>query len=296
MEGLNTHPDDSLKISRSKKLRLFTKMLREPVTVSGSAYRSGAHPVLAVRVASEVTRSPKVGLVQTLMREGREAFESRDFPKAIVKSLAAEELLRKYGGILAPDKATDIKDQLQFLKIQYFLLSGQAGEAFRVLKEQRNRFHPYLWHRKMAQRSGLTAEHWRMVEMSLRQFFQTSHSGKIFCLLGYVIALGPEPNRVKTLAEDLNYTPTTADKLYMSIVRDYESVASSSGPRERNLLPIRFASERALTPLFRLGDTCYVGTGREINASEFAEIEKRTKLETVVIPMPTGTVRELNAS
>ena len=294
MEGPNTHTDDSLKISRSKKLRLFTRMLREPVTVSGSAYRSGAHPVIATRVAAEVARSPKVGLVQTLMAEGRTAFEDKDFPRAIVKSLAAEELLRKYGGILAPNEESDIREQLQFLKIQYFLLSGQAGEAYRVLRDLRYRSHPYLWHRRMAHRSGVSAEHWLAVEHTLRQFFKTNRSGIIFCLLGYVVAMGPEPWRALTLSSQLEFEPSPTDSLYLSVVKDYEFIVTRVTNRERQMFPQNVADKLSLTPLFQMGKTFYMGFAREMSESELMLVESKLDMEVVPIPMSSLPLRERN--
>jgi len=285
---------DSSKISRSRKLRLFTKLLREPITVSGSAYRSGSHPILACKVASEVARSPKVGLVQKLMEEGREAFAAMDYPKAIVKSLAAEELLRKYGGILATEQESDIRDQLQFLKVQYFLLSGQAGEAYKVLREIRHRSHPYLWHRRLAQRSGVPDSHWRAVETTLRQFFKTSHSEKIFALLGYAVMMGSDPSRVTSLTEELEFEPQGTTLLYEPLYRDYLFLVTRITRKEKEHFPKYLAEECDVSPLIRVGETVYVGSARELSDIEIGEIETRIGLETVVVPMSERPLQDRN--
>ncbi len=295
MDGNGLQAYDSQKISRSRKLRIFTKMLREPIVVSGSAYRSGAHPVLATRVAAEVARSPKCGLVQLLMAEGRLAFSENDHPRAIVKSLAAEELLRKYGGILAPNEESQIREQLQFLKVQYFLLSGQAGEAFKVLKDLRNRSHPYLWHRRLASRSGVTQSHWMAMENTLRQFFKTNRSGKIFTLLGYTIVMGPDPSRVERLAQELAFEPTSDDRLHESLYADYCFLVTRVSKNVQNLFPEYLAKEYRVTPLIKQGETLFLGTATDLTESQIKEFELRMKSEIVAVPMSHRPLDERNS-
>lgn len=295
MDSETPTPQECSNLNSSSRLRIFTKLLREPVVVSGSAYRSGAHPILATRVAAEVARSPKVGLVEKLMEESRLAFLERDYPCAIVKSLAAEELLRKYGGILAPEKETDIRDQLQFLKIQYFLLSGQAGEAFRVLKEIRHLSHPYLWHQRMARRSGVTASHWRAMEASLRLFFTTGRSGKIFALLGYVTVMGSEPSRAAGLEKELDFTLSAGERLYDALYHDYCFLTTRVTQKARDYLPEYLASEYRVTPLLKEGQTTFVGTAADLCDRDLQEIEVRLGGEAVAIPMGSRPLRDRNS-
>lgn len=276
---------DSQKISSAHKLRIFTNLLKEPVVVSGSAYRSGAHPVLATRIASEVARSPKVGLVQLLMEECKQEFIDQNFPKAIVKSLAAEELLRKYGGILAADEEVEIRELLQFLKVHYFLLSGQGGEAYRVLCEMPQRSRPYIWHRRASWKCGVSIDHWEKLEVMLGQFFLTNRSDVTYSLLGYVRAMGSSPKKAENLSEQLSYTPTTGRQLFESISRDYRYLISGSSHGLSDYLPEYLAKECSVTPLFRAGRSLYVGVRRELGELAKREMEVRVELEIVGVPM-----------
>lgn len=294
MESDLSEIQDPSQLSDSARLRIFTKLLREPVVVSGSAYRSGAHPVLATKVATEVARSPKMGLVETLMEEGRVAFIKRDYPTAIVKSLAAEELLRKYGGILAPNEESDIRDQLQFLKIQYFLLSGQAGEAFKVLKGIQFRSHPYLWHKRLAQRSGVSNKHWTTIEHTLRIFFSTNKSGKIFALLGYAIVMGPNPLSVVNLAKELDFQPANTERPFEALYQDYSFLTTRVTQREKEILSQFLAAEFGVTPLIKDGKTLFIGVTKELNERNLKEIELRTGSEIVMVPMSQRPLRERN--
>jgi hypothetical protein len=294
MESDNLEMQDPTQLSDSARLRIFTKMLREPVVVSGSAYRSGAHPILATKVAAEVARSPKVGLVQKLMEESRDAFVGHDYPTAIVKSLAAEELLRKYGGILAPNEESDIRDQLHFLKVQYFLLSGQAGEAFKFLKNIRFRSHPYLWHKRLAQRSGVSSKHWTNIEHTLRIFFSTNKSGKIFALLGYAIVMGPHPSSVANLATELDYQASNTERPFEALYQDYSFLTTRVTQREKDFLPQFLASEFGVTPLIKEGNTLFIGVTKELSERNLREIEVRTGAETVMVPMSKRPLRDRN--
>jgi hypothetical protein len=294
MESDNLDMQDTSQLSDSARLRIFTRMLREPVVVSGSAYRSGAHPILATKVAAEVARSPKVGLVQKLMEESKQAFTSEAYPAAIVKSLAAEELLRKYGAVLAPEEASDIRDQLQFLKIQYFLLSGQAGEAFKILKAIRFRSHPYLWHKRLAQKSGVSASHWSNLEHMLRIFFCTNKSGKIFALLGYAIVMGPNPSSVANLATELDFQPTSNERIFESLYQDYCFLTTRVTQRERDFLPKYLASEYGVTPLIKEHNTLFIGVTKELSTIHLREIEIRAGVETVMVPMSKRPLRDRN--
>lgn len=281
---------DSQKISSAHKLRIFTKLLKEPIVVSGSTYRSGAHPVLATRVAAEVARSPKVGLVGLLMEECKQAFLEENFSKAIVKSLAAEELLRKYGGILAPDEESEIRELLQFLKVHYFLLSGQAGEAYRVLCEMPQRSRPYLWHRRASQRCGVTIEHWEKLAGMLSQFFLTNRSDTIYSLLGYAQAMGRDPKRAEDLSERLSYQPTTGRQLFEALIRDYRYLVTASTHGLCDYLPEYLAAECRVTPLFRAGRSLFVGARGELSELSRREVEVRVELEIVSVPMETAEI------
>lgn len=294
MDCENPEIQDCLNLSDSSRLRIYTKLLREPIVVCGSAYRSGAHPILATRVAAEVARSPKVGLVQTLMAESKLAFIDKDYPGAIVKSLAAEELLRKYGGILASEEESEIRDQLQFLKIQYFLLSGQAGEAFRTLKEVRHRSHPYLWHKRFARRSGVTASHWMAMEASLRLFFSTGRSGKIFALLAYVTVMGPEPTRAAQLSQELDFQPNSTERLYDALYQDYCFLTTRVTQKAKEFLPEYLAMEYKLSPLIKEGRTYFIGSTSDLDERDLQEIEVRLGGEAVTVPMSSRPLKERN--
>lgn len=294
VESDSSQAYDSQKITPSHKLRIYTKLLKEPIVVSSSAYRSGAHPVLSVRVAAEVARSPKVGLVQRLMQECKQAFTDQDYPRAILKSLAAEELLRKYGGILAPDEESEIREQLQFLKVQYFLLSGQANEAYRVLCELSPRSRPYLWHRRMADRSGVPMAHWSRVENTLRQFVKTNRSSNAFAILGYAVAMGSDPLRAEKLCTELDYPKGANRLLFESLVRDYRYLVTSRNDRLANILPAYLAAECEVAPLFLQRGTLYLGVEGELSSLRRQEIEVRLKLEVVPVPMSVREIEEKN--
>ncbi|HIB67334.1 MAG TPA: hypothetical protein EYO33_20075, partial [Phycisphaerales bacterium] len=75
------------------------------------------------------------------------------------------------------------------------------------------------------------------VEHTLRQFFKTNRSGIIFCLLGYVVAMGPEPWRALTLSSQLEFEPSPTDSLYLSVVKDYEFIVTRVTNRERQMIP-----------------------------------------------------------
>lgn len=294
MDRQRAQTQDCQELSRSSRLRIFTKLLREPIVVSGSAYRSGAHPILAVRVAAEVARSPKVGLVQKLMAEGRQAFVDSDYPKAIVKSLAAEELLRKYGGILAQAEEKEIREQLQFLKIQYFLLSGQAGEAYKAFRQIRHRSHPYLWHCRQASRSGVGLRHWDAVESTLRQFFRTNRSMKIFNLLGYAVVMGSQPGRAATLADDLNFE-VTESPIFTRLYQDYSFLTGRVCAKDAELLPEYLATSHQLSPLLKEGGTLFLGCVQLKNELIREDVKVRVEGETVFIPMEEKALVERNS-
>jgi len=289
-----SRPQDSINLSNSNRLRIFTKLLREPIVVSGSAYRSGAHPILATRVAAEVARSPKVGLVQKLMEEGRKAFLDEDFPRAIIKSLAAEELLRKYGGILAPKEDSRIRAQLQFLKIQYFLLSGQAGEAHKALRSIGLRSHPYLWHKRLAYHCGVGSKHWNDLEAMLRQFFITNRSDKIFALLGYVIVMGSAPYRAGALKEEMDFEPGENAQLFYSLYQDYNFLTTRVTQKEKRLLPEYLAFQYQATPIIQEGETVFLAHAGGLSQLDMDEISLRVGSETIFIPMSANALEDRN--
>lgn len=285
---------DPLPLADTRKLRTFTRLLREPVVVSGAAYRSGAHPVLATQIAVEVSRSPKTGLVEKLMAEGREAFVTHDYPTAIIKLLAVRELLDTYGGLLTRDQENQIRDQIAFLKIQFFILSGESGEAYRVLQGLRLRSHPYLWHRQMARRSGVTDEHWLVLEKNLYQFFSTGRSGKIFCLIGYTMVCGPYPERIKALSKELDFEPHNQERLFDAIYQDYSFITTRLTRRNREYLPHNLATEFKLTPLIKKDNSVYLGSSASLKEAEIRVIEQRIQNEAILVPITFRQLRDRN--
>ncbi len=277
--------DDSSGHSLPRELTAFTRLLAEPLVTVGSSYRSGSHPVLQVKIAAEVSRSPKVGLVGTLMSEGRAAFIARKYRAALVKFLAVEELLRKYGDILISDADGDIPDELEFMKIHFYLLSGQAGEACRTLKNLNYKGTSYLAHRRYAIRYELDPTYWQNLGTALRQIFSTNGCGRIFALLGYVTVMGPQPYVAKSLSLELGFTPHAGDDVFQPFLLRHHCLISDSAPGDGQLLPEYLATEFHVTPLTVHQNVLYVGSARPLTREARAEMAMRVGFEVVEVPV-----------
>lgn len=285
MKDLPNGPNDSACHSLPRELTVFTKLFTEPVVTVGSSFRSGSHPVLQVKIAAEVSRSPKVGLVGKLMEEGRDAFVGKKYRTALVKFLAVEELLRKYGDILVTAGDGDIRDELEFLKIHFYLLSGQAGEACRTLKNLNYKGSSYLAHRKYALRYELDYGYWQSLGTALRQIFSTSRSGRTFALLGYVTVMGPQPYVAKSLSLELGFTPHAGDDVFQPFLLRHHSLVSESSPEHAQWLPDYLASRYQVTPLCLYQDVLYVGSARPLSREVRAELKVRTGFEIAELPV-----------
>lgn len=277
-----------------RELSIFTKLLAEPVVTAGSSYRTGSHPVLKVKIAAEVSRSPKVGLIGKLMAEGNEAFRDRRYRVALVKFLAIEELLRKYGDILRGDAAPDIQDELDFLKIQFYLLSGQAAEACRTLKNLNYKGSLYLAHRRYAGRYGLDFLHWRDLASALRQIFKTNGCGRIFALLGYVTVMGQQPYVAKTLSLELGFTPDPGDDVFQPFLLRHHNLVSECSPSAARWVPESMASLLSVTPLSRESNVLYLGVATSLTPDRRAQLEAATGTEVVEIPMTLDKIQARN--
>lgn len=278
-------PNDSAGHSLPRELSAFTRLLAEPLVTVGSSYRSGSHPVLQVKIAAEVSRSPKVGLVGTLMGEGRAAFIAKKYRGALVKFLAVEELLRKYGEILVSDSDGDIHEELDFLKIHFYLLSGQAGEACRTLKNLNYKGSSYLAHRRYAVRYELDNLYWQNLGTALRQIFSTNGCGRIFALLGYVTVMGPQPYVAKSLSLELGFTPHAGDDVFQPFLLRHHLLISDSTPGDAQLLPEYLAREFHVTPLTVHHRVLFVGSARPLSREMRAEIAMRTGFDVVEVPV-----------
>lgn len=285
VKDLTNSANDSAGHSLPKELTVFTKLLTEPVVTVGSSFRSGSHPVLQVKIAAEVSRSPKVGLVGKLMEEGRDAFIGKKYRAALVKFLAVEELLRKYGDILVSDADGDIHDELEFMKIHFYLLSGQAGEACRTLKNLNYKGSSYLAHRRYAARYQLDATYWQNLGTALRQIFSTNGCGRIFALLGYVTVMGPQPYVAKSLSLELGFTPHAGDDVFQPFLLRHHCLVAESSTADAKLLPEYLATQYGITPLCVYQNVLYVGVVPPLSREARQEIEVRTGHEVVEVPV-----------
>lgn len=285
VNDLTNSPNDSAGYSLPKELSAFTKLLAEPLVTVGSSFRSGSHPVLQVKIAAEVSRSPKVGLVAKLMEEGRDAFIGKKYRAALVKFLAVEELLRKYGDILVPEAEGDIHDELEFLKIHFYLLSGQAGEACRTLKNLNYKGSSYLAHRRYSARYQLDANYWQNLGTALRQIFSTNGCGRIFALLGYVTVMGPQPYVAKSLSLELGFTPHAGDDVFQPFLLRHHCLVTESSPADAQWLPEYLATQHGVTPLCVSQKVLYLGVVPPLSREARQEIEVRTGCEVVEVPV-----------
>lgn len=285
VRDLSSSPNDSAGHSLPKELAVFTKLLTEPLVMVGSSYRSGSHPILQVKIAAEVARSPKMGLVPRLMEEGRDAFIAKKYRVALVKFLAVEELLRKYGDILVGESYGDLREELEFLKIHFYLLSGQAGEACRILKNLNYKGSSYLAHRRYSVRYELDAMYWQNLATALRQIFSTNGCGRIFALLGYVTVMGPEPYVAKSLSLELGFTPHAGDDVFQPFLLRHHTLVSECSPADGKWLPEYLASQYGITPLCLQQKVLYIGTSHPLGKDVLAELVVRTGFEIVEVPL-----------
>jgi hypothetical protein len=285
VKDLTNSPNDSAGHSLPRELTVFTKLLTEPVVTVGSSFRSGSHPVLQVKIAAEVSRSPKVGLVAKLMEEGRDAFIGKKYRAALVKFLAVEELLRKYGEILVSESDGDISEELEFMKIHFYLLSGQAGEACRTLKSLNYKGSSYLAHRRYAARYELDASYWQNLGTALRQIFSTNGCGRIFALLGYVTVMGPEPYVAKSLSLELDFTPHAGDDIFQPFLLRHHGLITDSSTAEAQWLPEYLCRQYQITPLCHHQGVLYVGVASPLTREARGEVQIRTGFEVVEVPV-----------
>ena len=267
-----------------KRLQTFTKLLKEPVVTATSAYRTGSHPILQLHIAAEVSRSPKVGLVSALMREGRAAFRKQNFPQAIVKFLAVEELMRKYGGVLPGSDADEINRELQFLKVQFFLQSGQVTDACKILKASCSDPRTYLRHRRYSARCGADRQYWRGLQRALRLMFKTRKSGILFALLGYVTVMGDRPKVVVHLAQDLRYRPHAGDLVFESMLKAHEIALLRGRNVVAEPIPNYLVEKFALSRLWSESDVDFLSAKRSLSSTEQEEIEIRLQKNVVILP------------
>ncbi len=280
--------------SLPRELQAFTKLLQEPMVTVSSACRSGSHPVLQVMIAAEVSRSPKMGLLGTLMKEGREAFVKKKYKASLVKFLAVEELLRKYGDILVSPSNGDVAEELDFLKIQFYLISGQAGEACRVLKNLNYKGSSYLAHRRFASLYQLDSVHWNNLGKALRQIFSTNGCGRIFALLGYVTVMSQQPYVAKSLSLELGFTPHAGDDVFQPFLLKHHSLVSDSSPENGRWLPGYFAVQYKITPLACNQGVLYVGAAAPLDEASKAELQVRTGFEIVEVPVLPERIQSRN--
>lgn len=226
-----------------------------------------------------------MGLVSKLMEEGREAFIAKKYRAALVKFLAVEELLRKYGDILVTKDEGDLRDELEFMKIHFYLLSGQAGEACRVLKNLNYKGSSYLSHRRYAGRYKLDHTYWQNLGIALRQIFSTNGCGRIFALLGYVTVMGSQPYVAKSLSLELGFNPHAGDDVFQPFLLRHHSLVVESSSKDAQWLPEYLATEYRVTPLCQQQNVLYLGTASPLAAEVRRELEIRTGFEIVEVPV-----------
>lgn len=284
-------PQDSAGFPLPRELGEFTKLLSEPVVTVGSSYRSGSHPVLRVKIAAEVSRSPKVGLISRLRSEGRDAFVAQKYRQALIKFLAIEELLRKYGDLLIEGDPNDLREELEFLKIHFYLLSGQAAEACRTLKNLNYKGSSYLNHRRYSAIYRLGPTYWRNLGVALRQIFTTLGGGRTFTLLGYVTVMGPEPYAAEGLSRELGYTPHAGDDVFQPFLLRHHRLLTEYSGGEREWLPADLAHRHQVVPLSLQNEVLFVGTSRPLSADALAEIGRSHRGSIVEVPATEDQVQ-----
>lgn len=277
----------------SRALKLATKMLKDSVTSNDPASRTGSHPVVKVKIAAELKR-PRTGLIETLMEEGREAFWNEQYEVSVVKFLAVEALLAKYGEILASNKA-ELEQELGFLKIQFFLMSGLTAEAWAAFKSRSYRGSSYLWHRRYSARYRLNSKYWDRLCASLNAEFTANRNGKLFALLGYALVMSRAPYRANNLSIAFGYKPDPGDELFKPFLLRHENLVASTSTGMAEWLPKYLAESQVVTPLTRKQDTLYLGSPRDLPTKIRQELAVKTGCEIVQIPVTRQIVQVRNA-
>ncbi len=276
-----------------RALKLATKMLKESVTSSDPAYRTGSHPVVKVKIAQELKR-PRAGLVEILMEEGREAFWAEQYEVAVVKFLAVEALLAKYGSVLAQN-LEELQEELDFLKIQFYLMSGHTGDAWAAFKTRSYRGSSYLWHRRYSARYRLNAEYWDRLCAALNAQFTEERSGTLFALLGYALVMGKAPYRADNLSLAFGYQPDPGDEFFKPFLRRHENLFASVNQGMAEWLPKYLCDAHELTPLALKNKTLYLGTATELSNKVRRELQVKTGCEIVPIPANRQIIRVRNS-
>lgn len=276
-----------------RALKLATKMLKDSVTSSDPAYRTGSHPVVKVKIAAELKR-PRAGLVEILMEEGREAFWDGQYEVSVVKFLAVEALIAKYGEVLAKN-LPELQEELGFLKIQFFLMSGHTSEAWAAFKSRSYRGSSYLWHRRYSARYRLNAQYWAQLCARLNAEFSTDPCGKLFALLGYTLVMSRAPYRADNLSLAFGYTPDPGDEIFKPFLRRHENLVSSTSTQMAQWLPKYLAESYEVTPLTQKNEILYLGTSKDLSTKARQEIAVKTGCEIVPIPVTSQIVKVRNA-
>lgn len=222
VEDLHENVIGSPNSSLPAELKTFTKLFCEPVVTVGSSYRSGAHPILQVKIAAEASRSPKIGLIPVLMEEGRKLFIQRNYRACLVKFLAVEDLLRKYGEIFFQGDDSEIRAELDFLKIHFYIMADQANEACRILKNLTDRGVSYQVHHRYSLRYQLDVSYWENLAQALERTFIQNKIASVFNLLGYALLMGPKPEQAKDLAKKMAYSPELHGNLFQSLIFSHQ--------------------------------------------------------------------------
>lgn len=228
VEDLHKNVKDSPNSNLPAELRTFTKLFCEPVVNVGSSYRSGAHPILQVKIAAEASRSPKIGLIPVLMEEGRKLFIQRSYRACLVKFLAVEDLLRKYGEIFFQGDDSEIRAELDFLKVHFYIMADQANDACRIIKSLNDRGVSYQVHRRYSLRYQLDVYYWKNLAEALERAFIKSKIGSVFNLLGYALLMGPDPEQAKNLAKKMTYSQELHENLLQALIFSYQQQAHKS--------------------------------------------------------------------
>ena len=112
--------------------------------------------------------------------------------------------------------------------------------------------------------------------------------------LGYVIVMGPNPSSVANLAIELDYQPSSTERPFESLYQDYCFLTTRVTQRERDILPQFLASEYGVTPLIKEHNTLFIGCTKNLSPIHLRDIEARTGVETVMIPMSKRPLRDRN--
>lgn len=286
-------PSESASFGLPQELISYTKLFKEPVVAVSTSYRSGSHPVLKVRIAAEVSRSPKMGLLDTLMQEGRRLWLSRKTRTSLIKFLAADELLRKYGDLLAPQGCDEIRRELAFIKIQAYLLSDQIEEAARILKSLNYHGSTYLDHRHYSQHYGIDSLQWDMLATQLQESFHVAPSGTTFTLLGYATVMGTRPEKVSTLSRELSYTPHAGDDIAQPWLCYHQYLIDNAKKASIPWLPENLAIRFRVAALDKTANLAILGSAHPLTPAERHELSLRIGLEVIDIPLTENQLATL---